>query len=178
MNEQLPSFWERFALAIKLFFKLLGDAELAQRVKSAVSGKPPAAAGEKADFREAAPDAALQLLGLLQQEGRFIDFLEEDVTGFSDADIGAAARVVHQGCRKAVRDHFSIVPIRSEPEGSRLTLAEGFDASSIRLAGNVVGKPPYGGSLIHRGWRVERANMPKVAAGHDVRILAPAEVEL
>ncbi len=176
-----PSFFERLSLALKLFFKILGDAGFASQMKRSISPEPEPRtqpSTPQAAFKEALPDAAVQLLGLLQQEGRFVDFLEEDITGVSDSDIGAAARVVHQGCRKAVRDHFKIVPIRNEPEGSRVTLPEGFDASSLRLTGNVIGKPPYTGNLIHRGWRVNNVTLPKIASGHDVRVLASAEVEL
>lgn len=129
-------------------------------------------------LREATPDAALQLLGLLQSEARFLDFVSENVAGYSDADIGAAARVVHEGCRKVLRAHFELEPVRSEAEGSRLTLPPGFDASSVRLAGNIVGAPPFNGALVHRGWRAAKVNLPKLAEGHDARILAPAEVEL
>lgn len=179
MNEPAPSFFARLSTAFSLFFRALGDARFAARM-ARPEAEPPAVARSTApqgSFREASPDAALQLLGLLQQQGRFIDFLEEDVTGFSDQEIGAAARVVHEGCRAAVREHFKIVPIRSEPEGSRITLAEGF-ASSVRLTGNVVGRPPYNGNLVHRGWRVEETVLPRVAEGHDLRVVASAEVEL
>ena len=180
MNNE-PSFFERLSLAFRIFFRILGNPELAAEMM-----KPAAIAQTKAGsmtakapvFTESQPEAALQLLGLLQQEGRFVDFLEEDITGVPDADIGAAARVVHQGCRKTVRDHFKIIPIRGEQEGSRVTLPEGFDASVVRLAGNVIGKPPYTDSLIHRGWRVSEVSLPKVASGHDLRVLASAEVEL
>lgn len=169
------------SLAFKLFFRVLVNPEYAARITRFETGEPIPAEHPAAPpplFKEAQPDAALQLLCLLQQEGRFVDFLEEDLTGVTENDIGAAARVVHQGCRKAVHDHFKIVPVRTEQEGSRVTLQEGFDASSIRLAGNVIGKPPYIGSLIHRGWRVSEVALPKVASGHDIRVLAAAEVEL
>ena len=129
-------------------------------------------------LREAPHEAALQLLGLLQRDARFIDFIEEDVKAYSDADIGAAARVVHEGCRKVLREHFSLQPVRSETEGSRITLAEGFDAAAVRLTGKVVGKAPFTGSLSHRGWKVSDTRLPKLAAGHDASILAQAEVEL
>ena len=104
--------------------------------------------------------------------------MPEDVSAYSDADIGGAARVVHEGCRKALVEHLSIEPVRQEDEGVRVSLPEGFDASEIRLTGNVVGKPPFSGTLMHRGWRVSRIDLPKLAAGHEVKILAPAEVEL
>ncbi len=173
------SFFSRIALAFSIFFKILVDPDYAARVIKARLGEPTKVpAAPPVTFREAVPSAALQLLGLLQQEGRFVDFLEEDVTGYTDAEIGAAARVIHQGCRKIVCDHFKIVPVREEPEGSRITLNNGFDASAIRLTGNVVGRPPFTGSLVHRGWRVEEIKLPRIAEGHDTRILAAAEVEL
>ena len=126
----------------------------------------------------AAPDAALQLLALLQRDARLIDFTEEDITAYGDADIGAAARIVHEGCRKVLREHFTIAPVRSEAEGSRVSLDAGFDAAAIRLTGNVVGSAPFKGSISHRGWRATDVRLPKLGAGHDAAVLAQAEVEL
>ena len=118
------------------------------------------------------------MLGLLQRDARFIDFVEEDIASYSDADIGAAARLVHDGCRATLREHFTIQPVRDEAEGSRVTIAEGFDSSAIRLTGNVVGQPPFSGSVTHRGWRVTDVRLPKLTQSHNARVLAPAEVEL
>jgi len=129
-------------------------------------------------LKEATPDAALQLLNLLQNEARFLDFIKEDITAFNDADIGVAARVVHAGCKKVLDGHFSLEPIRKEPEGTTITLAQGFDASSIRLTGNIVGQAPFSGTLIHKGWRATRINMPKLTQSHNTNIIAAAEVEL
>ncbi|MDD5033300.1 MAG: DUF2760 domain-containing protein [Methylococcaceae bacterium] len=128
--------------------------------------------------KEATPDAALQLLGLLQKEARFIDFIQENVSQYSDTDIGAAARVVHEGCRKVLRQHFELAPVRTESEGSRITLSKGFDASRIRLTGNIVGEAPFTGNLVHRGWKATQIKLPKITEGHDVSIIATAEVEL
>ncbi len=129
-------------------------------------------------LKEASPDAALQLLSLFQQEARFIDFVEEDITAYSDTDIGAAARVVHEGCHKILHSHFNFEPIRNEEENAPITLRKGFDSSAVRLTGNIVGKAPFKGILVHRGWRVNEVNLPKIADGHNVEILASAEVEL
>lgn len=139
---------------------------------------PAPAAAPAPQLRTAPHEAALQLLGLLQRDARFIDFIEEDVKAYSDADIGAAARVVHEGCRKVLREHFSLEPLRTENEGSRITLPEGFDAAAVRVTGNVVGKAPFTGTLSHRGWRVTDTRLPQLAAGHDAAIVAQAEVEL
>ncbi len=127
---------------------------------------------------EAKPDAALQLLGIFQQEARFLDFVSEDVSKYSDAEIGAAARVVHEGCSKILKQHFKVVPVRSDKENSRVTLQKGFNASENRITGNIVGKPPFSGTLLHRGWRAVKVDLPRLAPGHDVKVLAPAEIEL
>jgi hypothetical protein len=129
-------------------------------------------------LKEATPDAALQLLGLLQKEARFIDFIKEDITAFSDADIGVAARVVHEGCNKAINEHFTLAPVRSEQEGSKVALPEGFDAATVRLTGNIVGTAPFTGTLVHKGWQVTGIRLPKLTSGHNAAIVAPAEVEL
>ncbi len=137
-----------------------------------------APAPEPVVLREATPDAALQLLGLLQKEARFIDFLKEDITAYSDADIGVAARVVHEGCNKAINEHFTLAAVRSEQEGSKITLSDGFDAATVRLTGNIVGSAPFTGTLVHKGWQVTGIRLPKLTSGHNAAIVAPAEVEL
>ena len=85
---------------------------------------------------------------------------------------------MHDGCRAVLREHFTIKPVRTEAEGSRVTLQEGFDAAAVRLTGNVVGKAPFNGHVSHRGWKVEDTRLPKLAPSHDASIVAPAEVEL
>jgi hypothetical protein len=107
-----------------------------------------------------------------------VDFLEQDIGSFSDQDIGAAARVVHAGCRKALHAHAALAPVMPENEGSAITLPASFDANALKLTGNVGGSAPYRGVLRHRGWRVERFELPSLVGDHDVNVLAPAEVEL
>lgn len=187
-TQPLPSFFSRISIAIGAFFRALSDAEYAARLTriddapqpaaAPVAAPAPAPAPAPTPLRVATPDAALQLLGLLQREARLIDFTQENLSAYSDADIGAAARVVHEGCSKVLREHFTIEAVRSEAEGSRIVLEEGFDASAVRLTGNVVGSAPFRGALSHRGWRASNVRLPKLAEAHDAAILAPAEVEL
>lgn len=172
MSASPPGFLDRLALA----WRVLTDPVFAARLREPEPAQQ--SAPQPAPLRSAAPDSALQLLGLLQQEGRLVDFLEEDVSAYSDADIGGAARVVHEGCSKVLRQYFDIEPVSDRDEGARLTLERGFDAGAYRLTGNVVGEPPFKGTLAHRGWRATASRLPKVAEGHDVGVLAPAEVEL
>jgi len=129
-------------------------------------------------LKEATPDAALQLLNLLQTEARFIDFIKEDVNAYSDEEIGAAARVVHTGCNKALNEHFTLTTVRTEQEGSKITLNKGFNASEVRLTGNIVGEAPFTGTLVHKGWQVTDIKLPKLTQGHNANIIAAAEVEL
>ena len=122
--------------------------------------------------------SALMLLASLQREGRFIDFLRQDVDGFSDEDIGAAARVVHAGCRKIIDQFFRFQPASAGSEGAPMTVPAGFDAQRIRLTGNVTGNPPFRGTLKHHGWVITDIKMPEISDALDPRVAAPAEVEL
>ena len=202
MNSTPPSFLSRVALAVSSFFAILGDARFAANVARLRGGEafaadmPPPAAAPVVPVAAPAPVAApvaapapvaavpaaetsaLQLLGLLQREARFVDFVQEDTTGYSDADIGAATRVVHAGCRKVLAEHFTLEPVRSEAEGSRVTLADGFDAAAVRLTGNVVGQAPFTGTLGHRGWRVSATRLPQLTDAKAASVIAQAEVEL
>ena len=105
-------------MAFGAFFRVLFDAAFAGRVALLGSGAAPAPVAASAPvpqapkLREAPVDSALQLLGLLQREGRLIDFLQEDVSGYGDADIGAAARVVHDSVRKALLSHVKLERVR------------------------------------------------------------------
>ncbi len=133
---------------------------------------------ESATARSPEATGALLLLGMLQREGRFIDFVQQDVTDFPDAQVGAAARVVHEGCRRVLADHLTVEAVRAEDEGGNVTLAAGFDAAAIKLTGNVQGEPPFRGVVRHRGWRAVRLKLPQAVGQGGPEVLAPAEVEL
>jgi hypothetical protein len=157
------------AFAARVFGLARAPEKLAELGSSAVlasSSAPPVAL-----------DAALQLLGLLQREGRLIDFLQQDISAFPDADVGAAARVVHEGCQRALRGHARVASVRSELEGAEVTVLDG-DLSELKLTGNVTGTAPYRGVLRHRGWRIESLQLPTRVGSQDLTIVAPAEVEL
>jgi len=179
-----PGFFTRFMLAFALFFRVLFDATFAGRALALRAGAEPepepapAPPAPPPKLHEAPAEAALQLLGLLQREGRLMDFLQEDMSAYTDAQVGAAARVVHDQCKRALDAHLKVERIRSEDEGSAVSVQKGFSPSEIRLLGNVSGEPPLNGSLAHAGWRVAHIELPKLSDGHDVHVIAPAEVEL
>jgi len=140
-------------------------------------GQPAAAAPARSAATDGAADGALRLLALLQKEGRLVDFLEEDIEPYSDAQVGAAVRAIHAGCRQALHERMEIARVFAEDDGATVEVTPGFDPASVRLTGNVHGQPPFRGVLQHGGWRASQVSLPKTA-GVDPSILAPAEVEI
>jgi hypothetical protein len=115
---------------------------------------------------------------LLQEKGRFVDFLMEDLASYEDAEIGAAARVVHEGCKQVLQEHFKIHPISVAEEGSQITVPAGFAADEYRLVGKLSGDPPFTGKLVHKGWRTDTVKLPRLVDARRLPAIAPAEVEL
>ena len=146
------------------------ERPLAEAVKPA----PAAIAANQADAE------VVSFLATFQERGRLIDFLMDDITAYSDAQVGAAARVVHEGCRSALREHFGIGPVRGESEGSRVSVPQGYAADEYRLVGRISGEAPFAGTLVHRGWKVEWVKLPRVLRADSEKLptIAPAEVEL
>ncbi|MGA2245621.1 MAG: DUF2760 domain-containing protein [Verrucomicrobiota bacterium] len=172
------SFWSRVRLGWSAFARALASPDFCHQV--AVLLRPAAMPAETGTHEAPEHDHAsgLTMLSLLQREGRLIDFLHEDMAAFSDAEIGAAARVVHAGCRRIFSEYFTIEPALKDAEGATIKLPAGFDSQRIRLTGNIAGQPPFRGTLKHHGWVATAVRLPAVSAALDPRVLAPAEVEL
>lgn len=175
------SFFSRLKLALSILFggevPSAAPAQLppSEPVKALPPPPPPPAPKLTPEQQHA---AALFLLQLFQREGRFLDFLQEDITGFGDADVGAAARLVHEGCKKVITQYVPITPVVTQGEGAAMDVPAGFDANRFRLTGNVAGQGPWKGSLKHHGWVATKVELPDVPTTVDVKVLAPAEVEL
>ena len=151
--------------------------QLAAADKPSPVGEPPKST-PKVPVAQHHKDGALALLALLQREGRLVDFLRESLDGFSDADIGAAARDVHRGCKKVLEQHLTLEAVMPGAEEEKVSVPKGFDPAEIRLVGEAKGEPPFRGTLRHHGWRVVEAKLPALADGIDRAVIAPAEVEL
>jgi len=120
----------------------------------------------------------LRLLAVLQTEARLVDFLMEDLSAASDEQIGMGVREVQKKAAAALKKHVTFEAVMGGTEGDRVTVAKGFDPSSVLLTGNVTGEAPYSGELQHAGWRVKQYTLPGVAAGHDPMVIQPAEVQI
>jgi hypothetical protein len=174
------AFSTRLSFAFRCFFSLLFQAEVPQDVLQAL-GVFRAAAPPKTVTEKPSPeslDRAVQMLALLQRDGRLIDFLTEDVSPYPDGQLGAAARSIHASCRQVLERYFKIEPILDSEEDQPVTVPVGFDPAAVTLVGNVTGEPPIRGLLRHRGWRVTEVKLPTLPQGSGRTIVAPAEVEV
>ena len=165
-------------LGARAIERALREVPAAATSAEAAKAPPQSERSPRAEKPSQPPEAsAIQVLSILQRQGRLLDFLQEDIQGFDDAQIGAAVRGVHEGCRKALAEHVTLKPVMEQPEGSTVTVEPGFDAHAIQLTGHVAGDPPFTGELRHRGWRVDRIDLPELMRTQD-RIAAAAEVEV
>jgi len=133
---------------------------------------------QKQKEASSADTSHLRLLFFLQQGSRLIDFLKEDISAFSDAQVGAAVRKIHQDSRQVIEELVTIRPLRDEAEGAQMTILKGYNPSEIKLVGKLKGEPPYKGTLVHRGWKAHKRSLPAQLGDISVEIISPAEVEL
>jgi hypothetical protein len=187
----MNGFWQRLATAFRCFFSILFHGELPDDLLRRF-GKPlgpsrqtaPAAASSAAAPHHIAPppedplDRAVQMLALLQRDGRLIDFLAEDISAYPDAQLGAAVRTIHESCRVVLSQYVTLEPVLNSEEDQPVTLQPGFDLAAVKLIGNVAGEPPIRGLLRHKGWRVKQLNLPPLPPGAGRAVVAPAEVEV
>jgi hypothetical protein len=172
----------RLKYAFRSFFSLIDYGRIPDDIAQAIAATAAAAPAPSRplELPPAAPDTAdraVQMLALLQRDGRLVDFLMEDLGAYADAQIGAAVRDVHSGCRAALTRYVTLVPVIEAEEGDQVAVEPGTDAGRVKVIGNVAGAPPYRGVLRHRGWDAAHIELPPLPAASRT-IVAPAEVEV
>ncbi|HEY1984267.1 MAG TPA: DUF2760 domain-containing protein [Terracidiphilus sp.] len=183
--------WERvvlsFRCSLSILFRSAIPDDIAQKLLKPtvpVQQEPVAPAPAPSRLREAERpasdtfDRAVQMLALLQRDGRLVDFLFEDISTYPDLQLGGAVRSIHGLCRKVLNLYIELEPILNFEEDQPVTVEADFDPSAIKLIGNVAGEPPVRGILRHKGWRVKAVNMPPLPQAAGRLVIAPAEVEL
>jgi hypothetical protein len=182
-------FGKRIVLAFRIFFYILIHGELPAELLRDLRGATASASAvdvaavatpvrkEQSPAAESC-DRAVQMLAILQRDGRLVDFLSEDVSLYPDAQLGAAVRMIHDSCKQALERYVTLEPILASEEDQPVTLQAGFDPASVKLIGNVMGAPPLRGLLRHRGWRAKEVRLPSLAEGTGRSVVAPAEVEI
>jgi Domain of unknown function (DUF2760) len=186
----MMGFGKRLSYAFRCFFSVLSNGEIPAEIAPELIKGPaqPAPALDRRPSIDSAPqvekpslesvDRAVQILALLQRDGRLVDFITEDIAPYQDEQIGAAVRDVHESCRKVLEHYLELEPIIASDEGKPVTVEPDFDPAAIKLIGNVTGKPPLKGLLRHRGWRAARVNLPPLPDSSGRSIIAPAEIEI
>ena len=170
----------RIVLAFRSFFAILFTGQLPGDIAQAfgfTQVKTPAPAPKPVPAANPS-DGALQMLGLLQRDSRLIDFLMEDIAAYTDDQVGAAVRTLHDQCRDSLNRYLRLAPVIDAVEGS-FTKLDSNDPATVKLLGNVPvsGKAP-GGILRHKGWRAEKIDLPPAPPAQRVTVIAPAEVEI
>ena len=159
----------RLLIAFKAFFKALREPEQAQQFLN-----------DPCEIKETCSTdlSHLRLLALLQQSGRLIDFLKEDIKDFTDAQVGAAVRQIHQDCSKSIEELVTIRPLIPEKEGTTVTVPKDYDPSVMKVLGKVKGEPPYKGVVVHQGWKAHKHSLPKKMGEQANEVISPAEIEV
>jgi hypothetical protein len=196
-------FFGRLSIALRCFFQLGREPASAQRVLRALEGRselPPALPenGEtEAPSQDPLAEASAEVLpepatvacssydeasvnyvlSLLQRRARLVDFAQQDIVSFDDEDVGAAARVVHEGLGQALQELGAIEPAVHGEEGQPYEVQADYDPRCLKLSGESLPEPPCRGILRHAGWRMRLAQLPSPLPEHDPTVLAQAEVE-
>lgn len=170
----------RISLAFHSFFAILFGDGLPESIakafgyikESSVPKPPPKPAAP--EFKPS--DGALQILSILQRDARLIDFLMEDIGAYSDDQVGAAVRSLHDQSQQSLMQYVTLRPVIDGVEGA-VTRVNSSDPAAIKLIGNVPasGKASQG-ILRHKGWRADKIDLPKLTS--QAAVLAPAEIEI
>ncbi len=147
--------------ACKAFWRVLkGDKQLKEEIDT------------PKDFE----NGVIYTMLLFQREGRLIDFLQENIDNYENSQVGAAVRQIHADCSKVLKEHLQLEPVLNSPEGESVTIPDSFDPSEIKVSGNLPEKPPYKGTLQHKGWMVSKLNLPSRNKSINPKVVYPAEV--
>lgn len=176
----------RLWLAIRCFFKVLFQADCASRVRLLLAEAPAAPDAQPAVSVNVPPAViksprsdAITLLAALQREGRFVDIVNERLDGYSDAQIGAAARDVLRDCGKVLARVFSLRPVVDGEEGTSVQIPAGYETECYRMTGDVSREPPFAGKLMHAGWQATKCDLPTWTGNQQAAlVVAPAEVQV
>jgi uncharacterized protein DUF2760 len=169
----------RISLAFRSFFSILFGGKLSSDVALAFGYSklaPAPKAAPAAPKPQAGPaDGAVQILSILQRDARLVDFLMEDISSYSDEQVGAAVRDVQRQSRSSLERYLRLTPVIDGVEGT-FSKIDAVDAAAVKLVGNVPASgQATGGMLRHRGWKAERVDLPAAGPG---LVLAPAEIEI
>ena len=147
------------------------DAALATDAAPAIEQQPAAPPEPK----PAPPQRsdAIALLAAFQRDGRLVDFLMEPIDGFTDEQLGAAARDLHRGCAATLTRLAPVQPIVDAEDGTTVAASD-FTAGAVRS----IGGDATAGPLLHPGWKVKQTKLPVwTGTADEAAIIMPAEIQ-
>jgi hypothetical protein len=175
LEQSLGRIW----LAIRSFFSILFSGSLPEDALTTLGltrrGAPKQTASAPAAPRPS--DGALQMLSILQRDARLVDFIMEDIVAYTDDQVGAAVRGLHDQARESLARYVKLEPVIDGVEGT-FTKPALSDPAAVKFVGNVPAGKPSGGLLRHKGWRAGKIDLPPLNPKQDSSILAPAEIEV
>lgn len=170
----------RFGLAMRVLF----NGKFAQEVTAALSGSAAPKIEQKSAESAAPPkpepvrNDAVTLLATLQREARLIDFLQEDITTYDDAQVGAAVRDIHRESNKVIERLFGLKPVCDQEDGTPVDVPKN-PAGRFQLVGQIGDQRPERGTLVHPGWQASKCELPTWSGSDKAAlVVAPAEVEV
>jgi hypothetical protein len=170
----------RIWLAIRSFFSILFSGSLPEDALTTLGLARRGAPKAQTASAPAVPrpsDGALQMLSILQRDARLVDFIMEDIVAYTDDQVGAAVRGLHDQARESLARYVKLEPVIDGVEGT-FTKPALSDPAAVKFVGNVPAGKPSGGLLRHKGWRAGRIDLPPLNPKQDSSILAPAEIEV
>lgn len=118
---------------------------------------------------------AITLLATLQREARFIDLIQENLSQYSDAQIGAAARPCLQQCAATLQRLLGLRAIQSAAEGQTITVPQSAPPARFLWIGEGSGTS---GKLVHHGWEASHVDLPHwTGTETDSNVIAPVQVK-
>jgi hypothetical protein len=176
LEQSLGRIW----LAIRSFFSILFGGSLPEDglTKLGLTRRgAPKAQTASTPVGPRPSDGALQMLSILQRDARLVDFIMEDIVAYTDDQVGAAVRGLHDQARESLARYVKLEPVIDGVEGT-FTKPALSDPAAVKFVGNVPAGKPSGGLLRHKGWRAGKIDLPPLNPKQDSSILAPAEIEV
>lgn len=179
-------------IAIKAFFAALGNRQTADQINAILVGQP-AIAPKPVEQATASPaeqpvtkptpektsppsrDAAITLLATLQREARLVDLVQEDLSQYSDAQVGAAARPCLQQCSAVLNRVMGLQPLIDAAEGAMVEVPPDASATRVQWLGE---GSASSGKLVHHGWQAAKVELPTwTGESSDAKIIAAAQIQ-
>ncbi len=158
----------------------IGESAVSASKSSTSSGDRPASTvtrSPKSMTTASNRSDALTVLAALQREARFLDLIQEPLTAYSDAQVGAAARDVLRDSNQVLQRMFAIKPLVDIEEGAMIDLDDKPNASRVKIVGSKSSNAKQA-TVLHQGWVATTTNIP-IWTGDpaDQMVLMPTEVE-